>query len=161
MSVDIRFRYFDKNYNEIEAEDFGGRNGEWFDNISNRGNDWEYDDFPTKYLKEDSELGKAIDMEKLSDGWAYDFRVVEASDFKFWYGKRKPFLKAGWLSRMNKWKMENKNYIPSEYNDDISYTKDDVHTEFVEWIDPYDCSDWLYDVVTSNLDITYIVYYFG
>ena len=165
MGVDIHMSIIDKEGNYLEKDVFdGGRNSEWFANLQKDGWDDEYDHLPIHFgipEKVPEKIQKDFDK-PLGEGY-YGFYYITVKGFKNWYENYKPDLKAGWASTYDKWRIEKKHYMPErglpQYLHE-EYNKEDIH--FVEYIDYYDCSRWLYQHLRKNKfsDDAYIVYYF-
>lgn len=151
----------------IKENIFTGRSAAWFDNLRKRGCQEEYDALPTSYGI--PEVAPAL----IKAAWAYksdqnyfDFQYLLVREFLSWFRKYRPDRDAGWVTTYDKWRIENKGYIPE---DPIRYLSKEVLEEngqdlnFVTFENPYDCSKWLYDYLMSYTEIEYndiIVFYF-
>lgn len=137
---------------------FDGRNSEWFDNLQLNNYDNEYD-----YLNIRFGFSPQIpdDMKKEgSDQFYYGHHYFNVGEFLSWFQKYRPDRDAGWVTTYDKWRIENKGYVPEDvqhflYKED---NREDMH--FVEFINPYDCSGWLYKYLINNnidreADVTY------
>lgn len=146
MGKDIHMFLMDNDI-VVKSEIFSGRDSEWFDNISRRGGDFEYDYFPSKpgwFENEPTLLPEEL-MEFTKDNGYFDFYRVKVKDFVDWFIKYKPYKEAGWASKYDIWRMKEKCYIPAflpheKPNDGEEY-------EFIEYIKSYDCSNWLYNYI--------------
>lgn len=162
MGKDIHMFVLDDVRNEILKEEiFEGRNSEWFSNISGDGWDQEYDYLPIKYgMPEEAPKKFQCLYEHAKQNFYFDFRYFTVGEFKTWYEKYKPALKAGWASVYEEWKYKNKNICPK----DLPTIKPDDNDEYVfmEYEDNYDCSKWLYEYIKENhfLNNVIIFYYF-
>ena len=149
---------------KIIAEDiFDGRNSDWFNNLTGQGIEDEYDYFPRRWSIPNKAPDKITDAYNNSHDYGYfDFFYVNVKEFKDWYEKYKPYLKAGWVNTYDKWRIEKKEYIPDELPHYLpeEYNPNDVY--FVEYVDKYDCSRWLYNYLNENYipDDAEITYYF-
>lgn len=123
---------------------YDGRNSEWFNNMAGCGCDNEYDYLPMEYgmYKGADEEFKKLENEK---GY-FDFRYIKISDFKEWYRQYRPYLKAGFVSIYDKWRIENKGYIP-EY---ASRFPSETEVVFVEYEDHYEPSTIIFKQLTSS-----------
>jgi len=150
MGLDIHLNIV-KNGMVLEKEIFDGRNSEWFHNLMREGcYDDDYETLPCKWGTSDQAPEELIEE---YEGWTFDPYYMSVKDFKNWFTKYKPNRQAGWVSTYDKWRMENKGYIPV---DAPHYLNDDMRIEdyhFVEWENPYDCSLWLYKyLVVKQID---------
>ena len=160
MGVDIHM-YIVKNKNIIKENVFDGRNSEWFNNIQGDGNSDEYDHFPI-YKYGVSEQAPDELIKEANEDYYYGHRTVKVSDFKQWFNKYRPDKQASWVTTYDKWRIENKGFTPDDFDYKFQLNKDDVIEDwhFVEWIDRYDCSAWLYNFlleekIDDDADITY------
>lgn len=161
MGVDIHMDIL-HNGEVIKKDIFDGRNSEWFNNLQpDRGWDDEYgllnicygypDETPEDYIK------------RYEDKRTYFGRhYIKVQDFVEWFWTYRPDKKAGWVTTYDKWRIENKGYIPEDlptclYKDDII---EDMH--FITYENRWDCSKWLVEYLMGNeipVD-AYIVYCF-
>ena len=162
MGRDIHLNIIKKK--EFLAENiFDGRNSDWFNNLTGQGVEDEYDYFPRRWSIPDEAPDKITDAYNNSRDYGYfDFFYVNVKEFKDWYVKYIPYLKAGWVNTYDKWRIEKKGYIPDELPHYLpeEYNPNDVY--FIEYEDKYDCSRWLYNYLNEH-DIPNdadIVYYF-
>ena len=148
--------------NEVIADNiFDGRNSEWFGNLQDEGWDDTYDNLPIVHgISSKAPKTSKFDMSLLREKSYYGFYHIIVKYFKDWFEKYRPDKKAGWATTYEKWKIENKGYIPEDLP--ISLSKDDVIEDmhFVEYENKYDCSKWLYNYliendIDDNADITY------
>lgn len=162
MGVDIHMHIVSKDGESKYEDIFDGRNTRWFDNISHNVIDEVYDSFPCKYgLPELVPEAIKHDFEHREEGY-YDFFYVNVEKFMMWFLHKRPDLDAGWVRTYDKWLYEKKDIIPEltrylEKEDNLN----DYH--FIEVIDPYESSRWLYEFITSHDDLhpeDNIVYYF-
>lgn len=166
MGVDIHMHIMTKDGQILKHDIFEGKDSEWFDNISRDGYcyDDDYDDFP---FCEPPIVPQTIkdEYEKL-DG--YNLCCVSVTDFSDWFSEYKPHYKAGWVTTYDKWRMDKKHYIPEELP--IRKPDDGDDWEFVEYINKYDNSYWLYRFLGENfyadlslgdkINDIYIIYFF-
>ena len=150
MGVDIHM-YVVKKGSVLESEIFDGRNSEWFNNLQGRGFDWEYDNLSIEWgISPNAPSTDEFNSEELSDRGYYGFHHISAKKFVEWFEKYRPDRQAGWVSTYDKWRIENKGYIPEDLplyldkEDNIN----DMH--FIEYDNPYDCSKWLYDYLIEH-----------
>lgn len=149
------------NNGEIIRDDiFDGRNSEWFNNLQNRGYDFEYKDLPTEWGISPQAPPEFMDYQEKD--YYFGFFYVSVKKYKEWFIKYRPDKDAGYVSTYDKWRMENKNYVPYDTPSDLStieeYMRGDMH--FVEYEKEYDSSRWLYEYLIDNnipedADITY------
>ena len=67
----------------------------------------------------------------------FDFCKIKVEDFVNWYYETKPFEKAGWVHRYEKWLYDTKGIIP--YEDDVyHYWSGDFHAEDICWLEYID-----------------------
>ena len=159
MGVDIHM-YIVKDKEIIADNIFDGRNSEWFNNLMQRGNDDEYDYLPVKWNISPMAPDILETEYKEEDGY-YGFRYMKVEDFMKWFDKYRPDKDAGWVTAYDKWAYKNKHYYvePLHYfpsSEEIN--PNDLH--FIEVINYYDCSRWLYKYIKENnipmdADITY------
>ena len=145
----------------IKEDIFEGRNSEWFENISGRSayTSSIYNDFPIcRYDVSEQAPEDLIKREEKK--FYFDFCSVKVKDFIDWYKKRRPDLEAGWITTYEKWQMDRQGVIPEEVRHtlDVNDNINDFH--FVEFVNKYDCSKWLYDYllennIDMNAEITY------
>ena len=138
--------YIVKDKKIIAKDLYEGRNSEWFNNLQ-QGEDIEYDHF--QWYKQfgfspqaPDELEKKCSKEK---GY-YGFFYISVKDFKDWFEKYKPYLKAGWASTWEAWAIKNKGYVP----DYLSRYKDNEENVFVEYDDVYEPSRHIYNYFVNN-----------
>ena len=160
MGVDIHMHIIDKDGKVLAKEIFDGRNSDWFNNLQGCGWDEEYDYFPA-YSGLPENCAKEIKSFMGEIGY-YGFCDMTIRDYRNWFNKYRPDIKAGWVSTYDKWRMERKHYIPEDLPISLSPedNKDDMH--FVEYENIHDCSKWLYNYLEKNdfpMD-AHIVYYF-
>lgn len=157
MGVDIHMNIVDKDGNILKENIFDGRNSEWFDNISGKGDD-EYAEFPWRCLTKEFE--PALPNKE----YYYGHKMVKVSDFCEWYENYKPYLKAGWVTKYDAWAYKKKNIIPYEVYRSISAIPVDERAEYVfcEY-EEYDPSTYIYNLIMKEyfeVRETYIVYCF-
>lgn len=135
---------------EFVARDiFDGRNREWFNNLQGDGWDDVYDELPRMYGFSDEAPAELSQRYKKEDGY-FGFYHVNVADFKVWFEKYRPDKDAGWVSTYDKWRIENKGYIPEDM---MHYIPEDARIEdlhFVEVVNKYDCSNWLYNYLIDH-----------
>ena len=166
MGVDIHM-FIVKNSNVIKENIFDGRNSEWFNKLRGQGDEYEY--LKMGYgMCPYAPKTESFNEESLSKLGYYDFRYFKVIDYINWFRQRRPDTFAGWVTTYTKWQYENKGIVPDRYdviqtiwkNEEIS--EKDLH--FVEFVDGYDCSRWLYNYVTdkeNNIDIdAYVTFWF-
>lgn len=146
----------------VKKEIFDGRNSEWFRNLQGEGWADEYDHLPTNWNLPEEVPADIMDDLK-SDGGYFGFRWMTVSDFLDWFDKYRPDRDAGWVSTYDKWRIENKGYVPDDPQHYLSDedNRDDMH--FVEFEDEYDCSRWLADYLRGEKDFLpndIIIFYF-
>ena len=148
MGVDIHM-YICKEKKIIAEDIFDGRNSEWFANLQNEGWDDEYSHLPNEYGFGNHAPEEIINKYSNEIGY-YGFYHMNVKDFMEWFQKYQPDKDAGWVSTYDKWRMENKEYIPEELYHELPKDAriEDMH--FVEFIKPYDCSKWLYYYLVNN-----------
>ena len=142
---------------------FDGRNSEWFNNLMNNGWNDEYDHLPSHMgIPENCPKEIEDDFNLSANEGYFGFYYMTVKAFKNWFDNYRPDIKAGWASTYDKWRIEKKHYSPDELPIFLSKedNKDDMH--FIEYIDYYDCSRWLYKYLKENEvpDDCYISYYF-
>ena len=163
MGVDIHMNIV-KDNKILFPNIFEGRNSDWFNNLQGSGWDYEYDHLP-EYTGIPDKCPEEIkdDFKKPAGAGYYGFHYMIVKEFKRWYEKYRPDLKAGWANTYNKWRIEKKHYVPEcglpQYLSEED-NKEDMH--FVEYVDYYECSRWLYKYLKEKdvPDDAYISYYF-
>ena len=163
MGMDITLSIV-KNKQYLAKNIFSGRNREWFDNLRERGNDYEYDYLPVLHYncfpEEDIPLDLNIDKFK-NDGY-FDFRAIKVNNYIDWFIKYKPDRDAGWVNTYDKWRIETKGYIPENIDHYLYPETNLADMHFIEIEKKYDCARWLYNYIIDNhisFD-AYIIYYF-
>ena len=163
MGKDICMYLIDNKGNIINDNLYNGRNYHWFDNITGRGADPEYNHYPTHYgLPKDIMMPKKIEDEYIKD--YYDFYYMKLKDYLDWFNKYEPDIRAGYFTEYDRWLIENKGYIPDE--DEVV-----THIENVEHPEVYTFMTYenIYNPdknIISNIDVHgsiedyYIIYYF-
>lgn len=160
MGVDLHMHIMNNKGIVLEKEIFDGRNSTWFENIAGRGYDEVYDAFPRHYGLPEETPAEISEYQSIA-GY-YDFYYTTVKEFKEWYEEYNPAVDACWVTTYDKWRIQNKGYIPEDPKhyldgDDIIA---DMH--FVVYENRYDCSKWLFDYLQNhsfaNDDI--ILYYF-
>ena len=158
MGMDIHMNLV-KDSEYLKRDIFDGRDPEWFLNLCQRG--WQ-----DEYNKLNINFGlcpqspKEINQEELIKKGYFDFCYINVKDFKEWFVEYRPDRDAGWVTTYDKWRIENKNYIP-EYIDHYLSKEDNINDmHFITITNPYDSSAWLYHYLIKNeipdeADITY------
>jgi hypothetical protein len=140
---------------------YPGRNSEWFSNLIGDGWDDEYDYLPTE-AGISPQAPKTLDFDEtdLRSKLYHSFFYISVGKFREWFEHYRPDLKAGWVDTYTKWQIERKHLMPHEVN---TVLPEDVNTtdyHFVEFVDEYDQSRWLYNYLKDNhyrddVDITF------
>lgn len=163
MGVDIHMSIIkDKEY--VAKDIYNGRNSEWFNNLQERGDAYEYDFLPIAYYncfpKEDTP--EDLNIEKLQEDGYYGFRTIKVDDYVNWFEKYRPDKDAGWVTTYDKWRIENKGYVPEEVSHYLDPDDNPADMHFVVIEKKYDNAKWLYNYIMNkeiNFD-AYIIYYF-
>lgn len=133
----------------LAKEIFDGRNSEWFSNLSGTSKDNEYDHLPKKYGFSD-QCPDWMRKKYRSDSGYYNFIYINVADFKNWFLKYRPDKDAGWVTTYDRWRIENKGYVP-DYIEHYLSEEDNINDmHFVEVSNEYDCSLWLYNYLNEN-----------
>lgn len=156
MGMDIHMALV-KNNEYVKENIFDGRNSDWFNNMMGNGWDDLYDKLPINYGLSDQ---TPVEYEEKYKDWCFDYHYVNVKNFKEWFQKYRPDIDAGWVSTYDKWRIEKKGYIPKDI---LHYLPEDANPadmHFVEVINPYDCSAWLFTYLVENdieddVDIVY------
>lgn len=161
MGVDI-YMHIVKNKEYIKKDIFDGRNSEWFGSLQGDGWDCVYDCLP-KQCGLGDQVPADLDEQELTMNCYYGFYHINVKDFNEWFVQYRPDLDAGWVNTYEKWLYEIKGIVP-EVNHYL-YLEDGERIEdkhFIEVVNPYDCSFWLYKyIVENNIDNDAdIIYYF-
>ena len=160
MGIDIHMHIIDKDGKVLAKEIFDGRNSEWFSDL--RGDGWndEYYHLPSYFGFPEGTPKEITKYDGMLGYFGFYYMVV--GDFKDWFNKYRPDLKAGWASTYDKWRIEKKHYIPDELPTNLSAEDDKDNMHFVEYENIYDCSKWLYKYLEEENfpDDAYISYYF-
>lgn len=163
MGKDICMYLIDNKGNIINDNLYNGRNYHWFDNITGRVTDPEYNHYPAHYgLPKDIMIPKKIKDEYIKD--YYDFYYMKLKDYVDWFNKYEPDIRAGYFTEYDRWLIENKGYIPDE--DEVL-----THIENIEHPEVYTFMTYenIYNPdknIISNIDVHgsiedyYIIYYF-
>lgn len=147
MGVDIHM-YIVEDGKILHEDIYDGRNSEWFNNLQGDGYDTEYEHLSREY--QISEQAPEDLKEKANKDYYFGHRTIKVYDFLNWFETYRPDRHAGWATTYDKWAIENKGYIPDYLPHYLN--KDDVLEDmcFVEYVDPYDSSSWLYDFLREN-----------
>ena len=116
MATDIHMYLINKDGAIINDNLYDGRNYHWFDNITEKGTDPEYEYYPAHYglpLSKDIKIPKKIKDEYAKNCY-YDFYYMKLKDYIDWFLEYKPHIKAGYFTEYDKWLIENKGYVPDE-----------------------------------------------
>lgn len=143
MGVDIHMRLINKNGEELIHNLYEGRNSEWFNNLQDRGWDDEYDTLPVRYGL--PEYAPAADLENEKEHDYYGFHYMEVSDYKKWFDKYRPDLDAGWVSTYDKWRIENKHYIPEDVPHYLPDDANPADMHFVTFMNEFNCDKYVLD----------------
>lgn len=161
MGVDIHTFIVNKDDGSIIKKDlYEGRNSEWFQDLQGRGYKFEYDELPT-YIGIPEVITDGEIKEDYDTDFLFGFNYITIKDFCDWFVKYRPDKDAGWITTYDKWRVENKGYYPE---DNLKYYLDkddrieDMH--FVEVVDKYDPSAYIYNQIKDLNDEDYFVYYF-
>lgn len=158
MGKDIHIHIV-QNKEYIKKEIFDGRNSEWFANLTRDGLDDCYDLLDIKYGLS-PQAPEEIDKKSLTEDGYFDFYYINVKEFKDWFQKYRPDIDAGWVTTYDKWRIENKGYVPEDICHYLSEDDNPADMHFIEIVNQYDCSAWLstYLVdheIDDNADITY------
>lgn len=161
MGIDIHMHILDPTGKIVEKDIFTGRDSEWFNNISRKGYDPCYEDFPSFVGVPENSCDEIQEAYNTKDTY-YDFFYVDALKFKSWMRLRKPHTDAGWVTTYSAWLYEKKDIVP-----ELWYTLDPEcninDMKFIEVINEYDKSLWLFNFLLDNhyfKEGYSIVYYF-
>ena len=138
-----------KNGEYLAENIFIGRNQEWFSDLLGDGWDDAYDELP-KNSGVSYQVPLNYEKKYNKDNFYYGFYYVHVKDFKQWYLKFRPDLDAGWVSTYDKWKYENKGILPSEVNHYLNKDDNINDMHFIEFVNEYDCSRWLYKYIYDH-----------
>lgn len=169
MGVDIHMSLIRDDGKVLMKDVYDGRNSEWFNNLQDRGWDDEYSklpyasgipEFAPEFIKKDY-------AQEPGYGY-YGFAHMNYQDYADWYAKYKPQLSAGWMSTYDKWRMENKAYVPEDVLHYIPEDANPADLHFVEFVNPYDPNTYVIERVDAylakhdedNKHQVYLVYYF-
>lgn len=158
MGMDISM-YIVKDGKYVEKNIFDGRNREWFQNLQNEGWDDCYNNLDIIFGIS-PQAPTELNIEKMQRNGYFGFYHIKVKRFKEWFRKYRPDRDAGWVSTYDKWRIENKGYVPNDVAHFLSADDNIEDMHFVEIINPYDCSAWLYRYliehdIDDNADITY------
>ena len=161
MGIDIHM-FIVKNGEYLKKNIYTGRNSDWFSNLQMEGWDNEYDYFPIWGGFPDDMPKEHPSIEELQKNCYYGFFHIKVEDYINWFNEYKPHIDAGWVSTYDKWRIENKNYIPERLSHILDKDDNPADMHFIEVEKKYDNSKWLHDYLIENsipMD-AYIVYYF-
>lgn len=134
----------------IKKDIFDGRSYEWFGNLCRNG-DKVYDSLPT----DEGMSPMHPDIEKydyLINVGYFDFYHMSVGEFKDWFNRYRPDKNAGWVTKREAWEYEKRGICPElEYClDETDIIEDRV---FIEIVNQYDCSSWLFQyLIENNID---------
>jgi hypothetical protein len=159
MGVDIHM-YICKDKKYIAENIFGGgRNSEWFNNLQQNGNDESYNELNIHCGYSD-EAPNEYKEKYNKDNSDYGFRFFTVGDFMEWFIKYRPDKDAGWTTRYEAWRYKEKGIHPDYLAKEL-FSEDIIEDrEFIEVINKYDCSNWLYNYlvdhnIPNDADIVY------
>lgn len=171
MGIDITMHLISKEGDIIVANIFEDRDYRWFENISENGEDIEYDYFPCKHGAPEN-LSLELIFEAYCTDYNYGFRYVNVKDFIEWYQEKRPNEDAGWVSTYEKYLYDNKGIAPKDVCrclDEIPIgVKDDFH--FLVFEKEHEPSRTLYyklyklaqeGVISYNMQDYYLCYCFN
>lgn len=75
---------------------------------------------------------------------------MKVSLFKAWFLAYRPDKDAAWVNTYDKWRIENKNYVPEDPKHYLDKDDDIRDMHFIEFEDEYNCSRWLYNYLEDN-----------
>lgn len=158
MGKDIHLNIV-QNGEYIKKEIFDGRNSEWFANLEGDGWDDCYDHLDTEFGLS-PQAPKELNIEKMREEGYFNFYYINVKKFKEWFQQYRPDIDAGWVSTYDKWRIENKGYIPENIFHYLSEVENPADMHFIEITNQYDCSAWLFTYlvdhkIDDNADITY------
>lgn len=149
MGVDITMSIV-KNKKYIKEDIFDGRNGAWFDRITQCRIE-PYTFLPIKYGYSDQAPDSFKEHYNKENGY-YDFRYFNVGDFRQWFERYNPNLDVGWVTKRTAWKMDYQGYVP--FDNEIFYelTKEDPIEDrvFKTFKDNESCDEWLYNYILEN-----------
>ena len=148
MGIDIHMSIV-KNKEYIAEDIFDGRNSEWFGNLQKEGWENEYDELPARCGYSDQSPADYI-LKYTTERYYYGFFFINVKDFKDWFIKYRPDKDACWVTTYDKWRIENKGYIPENPQHYLSCEDNINDMHFVEIENIYDCSKWLYNYLIDN-----------
>ena len=96
-----------------------------------------------------------LDLDLLEKSGYFDFRAIKVNDYINWFRKYRPDKDAGWVSTYDKWRIENKGYIPEDIDHYLDPEANPADMHFIEIEKKYDCAKWLYDYIIDN-NISYL-----
>lgn len=171
MARDIFIRFYDEKLNRVNVgfDDFYdrlGRDYEWFDNLRGTGFDVEYDylDYRYDYKIRNEILDKDFPKDNLYE-CGYDYNAIDVKDYLEWYNKYKPYYKAGWVSKYDKWLYDKKGIVPNDDKVTLYREENDIDKEWLEYEKDY-CSDTILveiikEVTEKFPNVKYLFFYFG
>ena len=148
MGRDIHLSILSTEGEVLKYDIFDGRNSNWFDNMSGKGWDIEYNHLNICYGFPESTPEDFV--KHYEDRSYFDRRYINVNNFCNWFEKYRPDLDAGWVSTYDKWRIEKKGYIPEEPIHYLETTDNINDMHFVEFENKYDCSKWLYNYLKDN-----------
>ena len=151
--------YIVKNKKTLAEDIFDGRNSEWFNNLQKDGWDDTYNKLPSKYGFSEQCPDNITKNYKDEFGF-YGFHYINVGDFREWFIKYRPDIDAGWVSTYDKWRIENKEYVPEDLQHYLDKDDNINDMHFVTVQNKYDCSKWLYEYlneynIPNDADIWY------
>ena len=150
MGVDIHLSII-HNGEVIKKEIFDGRNSEWFGNLQGEGWDEVYNELYRFYIGYGFPEDAPEDFAKhYEDRYYYGHHYVKVGDFIEWFNKYRPDKDAGWVSTYDKWRIENKSYIPEDLPHSMPTEGRVEDWHFIEYENVYDCSRWLVEYIIDN-----------
>lgn len=177
MGVDIHLHIV-KDNKELAHEIYDGRNSDWFGNLTGRAiSEPAYVELPYDYDWDNEEVKCPLELierynrkdKSLNCCPYYGHRHIKVGDFKGWYNEYKPSLKAGYVSRYDKWLWDTKHIQPNENNiEHYLWSHDEASSDhIVDWVwieygDKNEPSTWLMNYLIENEtpDDAYLIYCF-
>lgn len=142
---------------ELAHDIYDGRCSEWFDNLTGHlYTEPAYQEFPSVYYWENCGCPQEL-YDRYTGRFDYfDHEAIQVCDFKRWYQKYQPYLKAGYVTKYDAWLYEKKNITPNVDNLEHYLWNSDsednhiVDKVWIEFVDKYEQSICIMDYLEEN-----------
>ena len=172
MGLDINFKFYDCEMNEIKIEgidDYVGRNGDVFHAMMSYDQDLYYPELA--YLPHEEYLLDEIKEKNnalyCDDYYFFGYNAMLIVAFDEWWEKYKPYRFAGWVTKYTEWLYKEKGIVPNREENVCIYLPDEAKEgEFVFCSFDEDggilfsIRNLIHEVQNKYPEVFYFMYYF-